>query len=264
MVQLTVPLYQTSSPEQVAYILRHAGARFCFVENRGQLAKTLKVRGQLPELERIIVMDHAQVDDPFLMEFGELRSRGSRRLDTEPELFEARVDAIESSQLATLVYTSGTTGPPKGAMISHANIMWTLRSCASFFDLRKGERFLSFLPLSHIAERMISEFASAALSGETWFARNLATVGEDLQACRPTIFFAVPRIWEKILEGVHHSLEQREILTRKVTGGYFELSRRVATQRGAGRHPPMLAELPAKERSGLWSATRSVTSSGLT
>src|SRR4029078_1268839 len=127
---------------------------------------------------------------------------GEARLRREPTVFDSRADAVTPEQLATLVYNSATTGPPKGVMISHANIMWTIRSAAPVVHVREQERFLSFLPLSHIAERMISDFIPAAIGGETWFARSLATVAEDLRDCRPTAFFAVPRVWEKLQEAV--------------------------------------------------------------
>ncbi len=200
---VTVPVYPTSSPEQVAYVLGHAEVVVCLVEDADQLAKLLEVRDQLPKLNRVVVFDAAQpYHDPFLMSVGELRAAGVDRLRRQPDLYDVRADTVGPGQLATLVYTSGTTGPPKGTMIDHGTIMWTLRSSASVFELREGERFLSFLPLSHIAERMISDFASAATGGETWFARNLGTVGADLCACRPTVFFAVPRIWEKLRDAV--------------------------------------------------------------
>ena len=93
-------------------------------------------------------------------------------------------------------------------MISHANIMWTIAAPVSMLDIREGERLLSFLPLSHIAERMISDFAPSRSAAETWFARSLATVAEDLRDCRPTVFFAVPRVWEKLQEAVIARLEE--------------------------------------------------------
>jgi long-chain acyl-CoA synthetase len=244
---VTVPLYQTSSPEQVAYILGHAQVKVCFVENEGQLAKVLEVRDQLPGLDRVIAFaDTQQVDDPLLMGFAELRAVGVRRLHREPDLFETRADAIVPEQLATLVYTSGTTGPPKGAMISHANIMWTIRSAASIFDLRESERFLSFLPLSHIAERMISDFVSVAIGGETWFARSLGTVGEDLRVCRPTVFFAVPRIWEKLREAILDKLDGSRVLQRLIVDRYVALSGHFANRQAVGRHTPLLMALPHK------------------
>ena len=118
-----------------------------------------------------------------------------------------RASGVVPEQPATFVYTSGTTGPPKAAVLTHANIMWTIRSAASLVHLASGERFLSFLPLSHVAERGMSEFAPIAIGGETWFARSLATVAEDLLDCRPTVFFAVPRVWEKLQMAVLDKME---------------------------------------------------------
>ena len=112
-------------------------------------------------------------------------------------------------------------------MISHANIMWTLRSSASVVDVREGERFLSFLPLSHIAERMISDFLPVAVGGDTWFARSLATVAEDLRDCHPTVFFAVPRVWEKFQEGALAKLGEEHGLKKLVVDSYVELGEHV-------------------------------------
>jgi long-chain acyl-CoA synthetase len=145
------------------------------------------------------------------------------------------VDAIEPDQLATLVYTSGTTGPPKGAMISHANVMATLRSLTSIIDLTPDERFLSFLPLSHITERSVSHFGQIASGGETWFARSLSAVPEDLRACRPTLFFAVPRVWEKFHERIVEKAEEAPAPVRAALHRYLALAEQV----GDGSGPPL-------------------------
>ncbi len=241
---VTVPIYQTSAPEQVSHVLEHSEARACFVENHELLAKVLLVREGLPKLQRVIVFDgDPHLDDPFLADFSGLRATGAARLQREPALFECRSDAVGPDDVATLVYTSGTTGPPKGAMVTHANIMVTIRSIASMFGVREGERFLSFLPLSHVAERMMSDFAPVAIGGETWFARSLATVAEDLRDCRPTIFFAVPRIWEKFQEAVLERLAGRSTLERLVVNRYIDLGKRVSST-PVGTKPPPWELLP--------------------
>lgn len=196
---VSVPLYPTSSAEQLAYLLGHSESRMCFVENRDMLAKVLKVRDDLPLLEHIVVFADAEdVDDQDVLTFSTLCSLGSDRLAREPDLVDERASCVRPEQLATLVYTSGTTGPPKAAMVLHSNIIWTLRSVISMFRIEHGERFLSFLPLSHVAERMMSDFAPIVVGGDTWFAESIGTIGRDLPDCRPTIFFGVPRIWEKM------------------------------------------------------------------
>jgi long-chain acyl-CoA synthetase len=225
---VTVPVYQTSSSEQVAYVLGHSEARICFVENEEQYSKVLRVRDELPKLDHIVVFDPPDDFDgrPFACSFAHLCDMGRRRLAREPELYETRARAVQPGDTATLVYTSGTTGLPKGAVITHANIMWTLRNATTPFEIREGERLLSFLPLSHIAERMMSDFLPVAIGGETWFARSLATVAEDMTDCRPTVFFAVPRVWEKLHDAILEKLEELPLVSRQVVGQYIRLGLR--------------------------------------
>jgi len=242
---VSVPVYPTSSVEQVAYILGHAEVSVCFVEDRELLAKVLEARDELPKLGRVVVFDDDErLDDPFVMGFEALRAIGAARLQREPQLFEARAQEVTADQVATLVYTSGTTGPPKGTMITHANIMWTIRSAASLANLREGERFLSFLPLSHIAERMMSDFVPVALGGETWFARSLATVAEDLRDCHPTVFFAVPRVWEKFQEAMLEKLGEEHGLRKLVIDRYVGLGEHVVTHHDSPGHAPVWEKLP--------------------
>ncbi len=241
---VTVPLYQTSSPEQIAYMLAHSGAVVCFVEDE-LLAKVLAVRDQLPALRHVVVFSNDErVDDPTLLAFVRLQEIGAARLELEPGLFDTRAAAVVPEQLATLVYTSGTTGPPKGAMISHANIIWTIRSAAAMFEIRERERLLSFLPLSHIAERMMSDFAPVAVGGETWFARSLATVAEDLRACRPTVFFAVPRVWEKAQEAILEKFGDEHGLRKLVIDNYMSLGRHMESRHANTERAPFWERVP--------------------
>ena len=236
---VTVPVYQTSSTDQVAYILGHSGSRVCFVEDQAQLDKVLQVREQLPRLGRVVLMSGEAPRDSLVIPIDSLRTLGRARLVKEPDLFDERSAAVAPDQLATLVYTSGTTGRPKGTMITHANIMWTLRSSTSPFEIREEERLLSFLPLSHIAERMMSDFLPIAAGGETWFARSLATVAEDLRECRPTVFFAVPRMWEKLREGVLEQLKEKPAPVRKAIDAYVKLGQKSADPEARSRLAPV-------------------------
>ncbi len=205
---VSVPVYPTSAASQVAYILEHAGCRLCVVEDVEQLSKILLRRADLPGLDGVIVMeDVAGLDDHFVRLLADVRWEGAVRLD-RPGGASANRRTVEPEQLATLVYTSGTTGPPKGAMITHANVMATMRSLRSFVAVGPDDRFLSFLPLSHITERSISHFGQISGGAETWFTRSFATVADDLRACHPTLFFAVPRVWEKFREGIFEEVHR--------------------------------------------------------
>ncbi len=200
---ITVPVYPTSASGQVGYVLGHSGSRICFVENSEQLGRVLEQRDQLPELTHIVVFDDdVAINDAMLLSFEELRALGRQELERDHAVVARMREAVSLDDVATLVYTSGTTGPPKGAVLTHANLMATLRSVTRIVPLSRDDRFLSFLPLSHITERAVSHFGLIAAGGETWFARSISTVAEDLPDCRPTIFFAVPRVWEKVREGI--------------------------------------------------------------
>ncbi len=224
---VTVPIYPTSSSSQVAYILGHAEVAVCFVDSHDQLGKIVEVRDQLPALKRVVLADGAwRTGDEFVVGFNELRAVGADRIGRSPDSVDERALQVRPDDLATIVYTSGTTGPPKGAMISHSNIMWTLRKVTPVYGIGEGDRLLSFLPLSHIAERMMSDFMPIAVTGETWFARSLATVAEDLPACRPTVFLAVPRVWEKLREGIEAHVRTQPPPVRAAVERYLDLGLR--------------------------------------
>ena len=221
---VTVPAYPTSSSSQLAYLLGHSGARIAIVENAEQLAKLLLRRADLPRLERIVMIEPGGgLDSGSISSFADLVRVGARLRETQPHVVEQRRAAIDPEAMATLVYTSGTTGPPKGTVISHANIVATLRAVLGVVDVGPGDRFLSFLPLSHIAERVTSHFGQLATGAETWFARSLATVPEDLKACRPTVFFAVPRVWEKLMGAIEGRVAAQPPPLRALFGRYLSL-----------------------------------------
>ena len=233
---VSVPVYATNAANQVAYVLQHSGARACFVEDDDQLSKVLLHRSELTALEHVVAMEPAERlhDDGFVRPLSEVRALGAAKREREPDAFGQLVDALSPSDLATIVYTSGTTGRPKGAMITHANLMATMRSLTSLIELRPTDRFLSFLPLSHITERCVSHFGQLASGGQTWFARSLATVATDLQTCRPTLFFAVPRVWEKFRDGVLEHVAVQHGVRRALAERYLAVATAGATDSHRG------------------------------
>jgi long-chain acyl-CoA synthetase len=227
---VTVPVYPTSSPSQVAYILGHAEATVCFVDSHAQLGKLLEVRNQLPCLRQIVLTDGARrAGDSFVVGFEALKKAGADRLRRLPDAVDERSLNVRPGDVATVVYTSGATGHPKGAVLTHANIMFALRNVTPVYGVGEGDGLLSFLPLSHIAERMMSEMMPIAVTGETWFARSLATLTEDLPACRPTVFLAVPRVWEKLRETVESRVLAEPFPVRLATRSYMALGQRNVT-----------------------------------
>ena len=194
---VTAPVYATNSPEQVAYIVEHSDSKLAFVENTEQLEKVLKMRSELPKLEKVVVFERdeaAAADNDFVVSWEDFLALGN---DVDDETFRAATENLKPTDVATFVYTSGTTGPPKAVMLSHDNLWWTATHSEQHIPIGDGEngRALSYLPLSHIAERMISHFLQIYYGTQTWFGGGVPTLIEDLQACKPTYFFAVPRVW---------------------------------------------------------------------
>jgi long-chain acyl-CoA synthetase len=233
---VSVPAYPTSAAGQVAYVLGHSRCRVCFVANADQLAKVLLRRHDLPHLTTVVVFDMVPdgLDDGFVISFDDLRERGRTRLATDPEVVRERVTHLGDEAIATIVYTSGTTGAPKGAMLSHGNLRATIDGITAMVQIGPDDRFLSFLPLSHIAERIVSHFGQIVSGGETWFARSLSTAAEDLRACEPTIFFAVPRVWEKLQGAIVDHIASLSGATHRLGLDYLDLA---ATSAEVARGP---------------------------
>ncbi|HEY5664481.1 MAG TPA: long-chain fatty acid--CoA ligase [Ilumatobacter sp.] len=236
---VTVPVYPTSSASQVAYVLRDSGARLCFVESAEQLSKVLLYLHELPELELVIGLDtFPTLDRPAIVtDLGGLRERGRTALAGSPGLVAERAAALTGDTTATLVYTSGTTGPPKGTVITHGNLEWTVSAVESMVGLSPTDRMLSYLPLSHIAERIVSHIGQVVSGGETWFAQSLATVPEDLRACRPTIFFAVPRVWQKLHDAILEQVAASPRPLRRLIERYIALGLAVVRAGEGGPAP---------------------------
>jgi len=194
-------IYPTSSAEQVLYILRDSSAQAVFVENQEQLEKVLAVRDQCPLLRAIVVMERDGLrgfSDPQVQFFDDFVRLGMERSAGQAHLFEQAIDQGQAQDLAFLVYTSGTTGAPKGAMILCSNVMFQLTQAPQYLNVGPGDKSLSFLPLCHIAERMASVFNPLAVGLIVHFPENAGTVTNDLREVAPHVLFAPPRFWEKM------------------------------------------------------------------
>jgi long-chain acyl-CoA synthetase len=195
-----ISIYNSSSPEQVAYLTSHCGAKVGIVEDSGYLERFLKVRDEMPSLDRLVVVnDPDQVAGPDVWTFPQLvHEHGSIDLVEGASL-------VTPETLATVIYTSGTTGPPKGVMLSNYNVMWTAESLRQAFgqeiDLT-GYRLVSYLPMAHIAERMTSHYMQAINAYEITSCPEASQIAVYLREVRPNVMFGVPRVWEKLNAGV--------------------------------------------------------------
>jgi long-chain acyl-CoA synthetase len=202
---MTVGLYPTNPPAEVAYLLADSGAKVLVAEDQEQVDKALEVAEQLPGLERIVYVEPRGVrayDDPALLSWSELLELGRAHREQHPRLLEELAGQVTADDVVTLIYTSGTTGPPKGAMLTVANIDFAIRTLVDgngFFEAAgPDDTTLSYLPLCHVAERIATEWVNAAAGTQVHFAESIDTVQENLREVQPTLFFAVPRIWEKV------------------------------------------------------------------
>jgi long-chain acyl-CoA synthetase len=223
----SVPIYQTDAPAQVRHILNESGACAVFVDSVEQAAKVETIRTEVPALRHLISLIPGVHSSAEVTNWSKLQNLGRQQMGNGVSVNESRPEG-----LATIVYTSGTTGPPKGVMLTHANIMFTVQSVLSVVAVGPSDRFLSFLPLSHIAERVVSHFGQIAGASETWFARSLATVAADLNTCRPTIFFAVPRVWEKLRDAIIEQSASRHGPERVVVQRYIDIGTTLTKQHG--------------------------------
>ncbi|MBS1119622.1 MAG: Long-chain-fatty-acid--CoA ligase [Deltaproteobacteria bacterium] len=189
-------IYTTCSAEEVQYIVHHSEALVILVEDAAQLAKVKARRAELPLLQTIVMMrgTSATGSDPDVLTWDDFLARA---VSVPEAALDARIDTIEQADLATLIYTSGTTGPPKGVMLSHQNLAWTARTLIALGGSRTDEVSLSYLPLSHIAEQMATVHMPATAGSTVYFAESIEKIPDNLKEARPTVFFGVPRIWEK-------------------------------------------------------------------
>ena len=205
---VSVGLYPTNPSSEVEYLLSHSESKILFAEDQEQVDKALEVIDQLPKLEKIIYFEDRGLynyDHPKLMRFDEFLDLGKSEYESFPEYVDQQLENLEDEDVAFLVYTSGTTGKPKGSMITHGNIAWVATQIPNFSLVEnvksKEPQFLSYLPLCHIFGRLIDLLVASHTMATINFAESIDTVQSDLAEIQPTIFPAVPRILERMHSG---------------------------------------------------------------
>ncbi|GIH99216.1 AMP-dependent synthetase/ligase [Planobispora takensis] len=253
---VTVGLYPTNPPAEVAYLLSHSGARILIAEDQEQVDKALEVAGRCPDLERIVYVEprgiRGHYRDPRLMHWDELLQIGAAHREEQPDAVERRMAATRSGDVATLIYTSGTTGPPKGVMLTVGNIEYAVRVLVEGGGFAspppsQEDLALSYLPLCHVAERAFTVWFNAAAGVQVNFAESIETVQANLREVQPTILFGVPRIWEKVLAGVEIRLESASPLKRATARFWLRVADRIGDElvRTGGAHTPLTRTLYA-------------------
>ncbi len=252
-------IYPTDAPPQVHYLCEDSRTRILFVEDDEQLDKALEVRAQLPLLKKIIVFDMEglhDLDDPDVISLDALRELGRTYHATHPNELRERIAACRPEDLAVLVYTSGTTGKPKGAMHTHGGLTYTVRGYNTLIPRTERDECMCFLPLCHIAERVGGEFFAIYSGTKLNFVENPDTVPENVREIAPTVFTAVPRVWEKFYSNVVISLKEATWLQRAVYDWALDTGRRVSDLVLARK--PVPAVLKARFQVARWLALNNV------
>jgi long-chain acyl-CoA synthetase len=239
-------IYPTDSASQVEYLVNDSRTKVIFVEDEEQLDKVLISRSRCPTLERIVIFDMEGLSgfsDPMAMSLAEFIALGRNHMQGREALWEEMIGSRTKDDLAILVYTSGTTGPPKGAMHANRSVIHQMRHANSFIPARDDEERLIFLPLCHVAERVAGCYISIALGSVMNFVESPETVPDNLREVQPTSFFAVPRIWEKMYSGITIALKDATALERWVYRRALAVGYRMTDCRLAGEAPSLSLRL---------------------
>jgi long-chain acyl-CoA synthetase len=227
---VAVPIYSTLPPAQVAHILADSGARAIVVSDTKQLAKVEALRARSPELSIIVTMDETDVQGGA-MSFLTVQEHGKTFMPVET--FEQRRSSVRPSDLASLVYTSGTTGDPKGTMLSHQNFAAAIGMAEIWFPVGPTDTFLSFLPLCHVFER-VTHYLSLSIGTHTYYAESIFKVADNMAEVHPSIMQSVPRLFESIHERIIDSISKAPEKRKKLAHWALEVGGHYSQLRNSG------------------------------
>ena len=238
-----VTIYSTLVANQIQYIAENCHATVAILEDLDFMKRWEEIRSELPDLRYVVLMSGAENYDTadWVLSWKELIARGKQRLMEDPESVNRVADRMTPESLATLIYTSGTTGTPKGVMISHRNVVWTAECLRRAANIDLGPRMVSYLPLAHIAERLATHYLCTYMAGQVWFCPNMTGVLEYIQQARPTIFFGVPRVYEKFHSRLAARFEAAHGIQKRLLDLALASNRKRVDAEAEGRSGPMLA-----------------------
>ena len=230
---VAVGIYATNPPKQVHYVLSHSDSVMVVVKDQEQADKVLEVMDALPQLKRIIVIDMKGLrhyDDPHIFSFRQVEELGRQRAAKEPDLFNQLIAQTQERDVALMVYTSGTTGPPKGAMLTHRNLLSLAVAFSKEAPISNRDEAVSYLPLCHIAERLMSVILALYAGYTVNFAESLETIQENLYEIAPTIFVGVPSIWEKMHSAIQIRMKDASWFKQRAYAFWMPIGRRIVEQ----------------------------------
>ncbi|MBX2872136.1 MAG: long-chain fatty acid--CoA ligase [Saprospiraceae bacterium] len=239
----TVGIYTTNAWEQVAYVVKHAECKVLFAENEEQVDKWLRFREDSPFLQAVVYWEGKglqNLQENQLLSWKQIIKKGQDKLEVNRPTINSISNEIQEDDTAILVYTSGTTGNPKGAMLTHKNLLWAAHTLASIDDanmLKPDEEIMSFLPLCHIFERTFSVYVHLVVGYKINFVESIDTLPQNLREIHPSIGYAVPRIWEKYYSRIYIQMQDADWLNRQAYAWALKTADKYQGALSAGKTP---------------------------
>ena len=231
---VTVPMFSTLTAAQVGYILKDSGSKIICVSTEAQLKKALSIRDEVPTLEQIILFDPIEGETP----------EGVSQFETVCGLAGETTDTTASEDdIATIIYTSGTTGDPKGVMLTHANFISNLQACKSLIDVSDTDVLLSFLPLSHVFERLGGHYVPLFSGAKIAYAESTFTVAQNMREVAPTVMLSVPRLYETMHDRILRAVQEGSSLKQKIFHWGVSVGSSVSSAIQQGKKPSAILQL---------------------
>ena len=231
---VNVPMFSTLTAAQVGYILKDSGAKIICVSTEKQLEKCLAIRDEIPTLEQIILFDAIEGETPEgVIEFTAVCETAGEEVNNDSQ----------EDDVATIIYTSGTTGNPKGVMLTHANFIFNLQACKSLIDVGETDVLLSFLPLSHVFERLGGHYVPLFSGAKIAYAESTFTVAQNMKDVAPTVMLSVPRLYETMHERILRAVQEGSPLKQKIFHWGVSVGSAVSSAIQQGRKPSAILQL---------------------
>ena len=237
---VNVPMFYTSTPAQVSYIVQDSGSKIICVSTKRQLEKVKSFFDQVIELEKVIIFDELdELDDPHTLTFNQVLEIG-KKIENGQQIYQESSCLVEPDNIATIIYTSGTTGNPKGSILTHDNLMSNVKSGLSILEIDPDDQFLSFLPLSHVFERMAGYYIPIYRGACISYAQSPLTVRENMGEVCPTVMASVPRLYEMMHDRILKQVKSGSALRQKIFHWAVGVGRKVSELKQKGQNPGLI------------------------
>ena len=226
---VTVSIYPTLTSGQTEYIIKDSGLKILFLENEDQLEKINSIWDKCPSLSLVVMMnDSFDKESEKIVKYSTFLDKGMNFSKNNNKSFNNACESINEDDLLTLIYTSGTTGTPKGVMLTHKNLVSNIKATIEMQQFNNNETFLSFLPLSHVFERMTGHFSAFSIGARTYYAESIETVADNMVEAKPTVVISVPRLYEKIHSKIINGLKSAPALKKRLFFWALDVGKRVS------------------------------------